>query len=178
MMRKNSGTLITRWMCAAMLVTLATGLSGCAGYRLGNSLPPGIHSVCINPFANKTKEAGIESTATQKAVQEFQRDGTLKVATAAEADLILDVTLVEYVLEPIRYTGTDATKANEYRLTLRADLVLKNQKTGKTMLDKVRVSGESTFTAESDVAQAKQNALPNTSADLAHNIVEQVVEYW
>ena len=66
---------------------------------------------------------------------------------------------------------------HEYRLWIRADIVLKKTWDGKILLEK-SVRGKATFVPGSDLTTARQKALPDAARDLAHEIVESVVEYW
>lgn len=153
-------------------------VAGCVGYRLGTSLPPGIRTVHVSVFENKTAEPAIEFDTTQATVREFQREGTLRVAAADEADLLVAVTLLDYSLQPLGYRKDRATTANEYRITLTASLTLTERKTGRLMYAGQTVIGDTTFTVESDLAEAKRAALPLAARHLAHQLVKRVVEYW
>lgn len=162
-----------------VLLPLAAGLllgSGCTGYRLGSTLPPGIASVHVPTFVNRTREPQIEGETTRATIQEFQRDGTLKIADSRRADAFLDVALTDYRLQPLRYEKDRAKTTREYRMLLTAELVFKRA-TGEVVVRK-RVVGEATFEPGSNLPTAKQEALPRAASDLAHRIVESVVEAW
>lgn len=160
------------------LVALAL-LPGCAGYRLGSMLPDDIKSVYIPTFVNKTKEPLVEVETTQKALEEFQRDGSLEVAASAEsADAVLEATVVYYGLDPLSYRRDKRTATREYRLNLVASIVMKRTSDGSVVVENPRVFGESTFELVGDLTSAKIQALPKAAEDLAHKIVEQVVEVW
>ncbi len=45
-------------------------------------------------------------------------------------------------------------------------------------LVKQLVKGDATFEMFGDLSSAKREALPDAAKDLAHKIVESVVEYW
>ena len=170
-----------RWAAAGanlfFAVLILALFGGCVGYRLGTMLPPGIETVHVPTFVNESGEPELEGRTTSETVREFQRDGTLRIAGADEADAVLRVTLAGYKLEPLRYRRDRAKTAREYRLTLTADLAIEKTASGKVILEK-RVRGESTFEFDGDLSSAKRTALPNAARDLAHDIVESVVEYW
>lgn len=161
------------------LLLAAVSLTGCVGYRLGSMLPPDIRSVYVPMFVNETTEPLIEDEATRAAIKEFQKDGSLQVAgTPEEADALLKVTLVGYDLSPLTYDITKKTAANEYRLTLTAALVMTRAKGGDVLAESPNVQGESTFVVSGDFTSSKQRGLPVACQDLAHDLIETVVETW
>ena len=160
---------------AAMAAVLVT--SGCAGYRLGATLPPGIKSVHVPAFINHSGESQLDTEATRAATQEFQRDGNLRLASADKADAVLRVSLTRFTLEPLRYDRNDTKRAREYRIRITADLALEKGGPGQTVL-KQTVQGEATFDFTGDLSSAKMRAMPAACRDLAHHIVSAVVEYW
>lgn len=175
----RSGLLKAGRVCSgamAAVVALAM-LTGCAGYRLGSSLPPGIEDVHVPTFVNKTQEPLIENDATRAVVQELQRDGTLEVASESEADAVLRVTLTGYKIDGVRYERDRPKVAKEHRLVISADLRLEARATGKLLAER-SVEGEAVFADSGDMVSARRQALPIATADLAHDIVESIVEYW
>lgn len=68
----------TRILTSFGLVTTALGLmcalSGCAGYKLGSNLPPGILSVAVPVFVNQTGQPSLETITTGAVIEEFQKD--------------------------------------------------------------------------------------------------------
>ncbi len=168
-----------REMYDAVITAVLCGLvvSGCAGYRLGSSLPSDMRSIFVPTFANETEEPLIEIEATSATIAEFQRDGTLRIENEETADLVLDCKLVSVTLDPLRYSETDKSRPNEYRLTLNASFILKRGGTGE-VVSRQSVCGESTFVFSGNLAGSKKSAIPEASRDLAKRIVESVVETW
>jgi hypothetical protein len=166
-----------RFILPAVALAASLHITGCAGYRLGSSLPADIASVHVPAFSNDTAEPLIESDATRATIQEFQRDGTLRVLDKDEADILLEVTLVDFELEPLRYDRDETKSAVEYRMRIKADILLTRRVSGEVMT-KRRVAGETFFDFSGDMGTSKRTALPLATADLAHDIVESVVEYW
>lgn len=162
-------------ICVCIAVILC--ISGCMGYRLGSTLPPGIKSVHVPTFINMCGEPQVETETTMAVIREFQKDGTLRIKGAGQADAILKVTLVGYKLEPLLYEPDQAKTTKEYRLKITADIIFSRTQT-KEILVKKRVEGESTFMIAGDISSSKRSALPGAARDLAHDIVESVVEYW
>jgi hypothetical protein len=151
--------------------------AGCVGYRLGTTLPPGVKSIYVPSFVNQTEEPQVDTVATQAAIREFQRDGTVERADADTADAVLQVTVVRYTLEPLRFDRDRAKTAREYRLRLTAKLEFKRIDTGEVLAER-KVQGEADFELLGNLASAKIEALPDAAEDLAHDIVETIVEHW
>jgi len=149
---------------------------GCV-YQFGTSLPAGMDTIYVETFVNNTDEPLLESETTQAAIREFQHDGTLSIATADNADMILRVVLEKLTIEPIRYEKDSPKAGEEFRMKLTAMLELTNARTNKLMM-KRKVIGQVTFFLTGDMFSAKREAVILVAKDLAHNIVEQVVEFW
>ena len=162
-------------LCIAFATLL---LNGCAGYKLGSMLPEDIKSVYVPTFLNKTREPLLENETTQKAIQEIQRDGSLTIATKENADAILEVTLADYLLTPVRYDTQHTTQAKEYRLWLTADIVLKRAKDDKIIVQRPHILGQYVFQVVGDLTSSKLIALPLAAQDLARNIISTCVEDW
>ena len=162
----------------AGIALLAAGLPGCVGYRVGSMLPPDIATVNVPTFVNRTSEPQIEVESTRATIAEFQKDGSLRVVDPESADAILEVTITDFDASPLSYDEENRTSANEYRLTLTASIVLKRRATDEVLTEASGVQGESTFRISGDFTSSKQTGMPDAAKDLAHDIVEKVVEAW
>lgn len=162
----------------AVLACAMLALAGCAGYRVGSTLPPDIKTIHIPTFTNKAKQPLIEVEATRRAVSEFQRDGTLRITGAAEADVILEVTITDLTLTPLRYKRNDRSTPNEYRMKLTASYRLKRAETDAIIGESPKIVGETTFPYSGGMQAAIQTALPDAADDLGRRLVESVVELW
>jgi hypothetical protein len=160
------------------LACVAASLSGCAGYRVGSMLPPDIKTVYVPTFVNKTKEPLIEVDTTAAVIEEIQKDGSLLLADADTADAILDVTLVDFQLQPISFQRDNQTAARQYRLVMVASYVLRRTANDTIVSESPAVSGDAVFDLIGDMSSSKLRGIPNTATDLAHKIVEQLVESW
>lgn len=175
---KNRGIGVwTRMAAASALALLVMSLGGCV-YQLGSTLPPDVKTICLPTFINKCGEPQVENDTTQAAIQEFQKDGTLRVVQSpGDADLVMDVTLSQYKLEPLRYEKDEPKTTKEYRLRIVADIVVRKTKVQEPLV-KRSVAGEATFIVVGDLTTSKHSALPAAARDLAHRIVESVTEAW
>ncbi|MCK5849429.1 MAG: hypothetical protein KAH23_00835 [Kiritimatiellae bacterium] len=154
-------------------------LNGCSffGYTLGSALPPGVRSVHVPAVVNKCGKHGVETEATKAIISEFQKDGALRITSRANADAVVEIVLSSYKLEPLRFDEDRSKRTSEYRLKIKADITFRRVNTGQ-QLRKNSVEGESTFRPAGNLPQAERDAVPACVADLAHDIVESIVEYW
>lgn len=159
-------------------IPLLVSCAGCAGYRLGSTLPEGVASVFVPVVVNETTEPGLETAATSATVEEIQLDGSLKIAAKEQADSVLEIRLKRYTLTPLRYRKDQTATAQEYRLTLIASAVLRRASNNEVLYKSDSVSGFATFDALADLPSARRNALPAAAKDLAHRIVRSVTGYW
>ncbi|MFH0907889.1 MAG: LptE family protein [bacterium] len=162
------------------IAVLAFGLSGCAGYHVGSMLPPDIKTVYVPTFVNKTREPLLEVETTAAVLEEIQNDGSLQLANKEDADAILDVTLTHFSLDPVSYRRESSTKtaAREYRLTITVSYMLRRRADDSIVSEAPSVSGDAVFELIGDLSSSKLRGIPLTSTDLAHKIVERLVETW
>lgn len=169
-----------RWTARGIGVLLMVALPGCVGYRLGSMLPPDVQTVYVPTFVNRTSELLVEVETTQAVLEELQLDGSLRVVpNEDEADSVLDVTVYGFDLTPIEFDrGRQRTRAEAYRLTLTAAMTLKRPGTGEIIAQYPVVRGDADFELLGDLTSSKRRALPDAAEDLAHDIVESMVEVW
>ena len=152
-------------------------LFGCAGYRVGSTLPKAVQTVSLS-IINKTEEPSIE-VAVQKALRaEFQMDGRLEVRSPEVADTVLTVTLNKFDLEAIAFNRTKGSLADEYRMTLTASAVLRDAENNEVILENPEIRGEVEFPYVADLTSAKRGALPKAANDLARKVVSTTVTGW
>lgn len=176
-----------RWLmgCAVLSGLIFVG----CGYRMGSILPVNIKTIAVPMFKNTTQEPGVEVGVTNQIINQFQIDGTLNVVDEDEADVRLDGEIVQYLREPLRFTGGDFKDVSEYRLRLVTHLTLVDLRTGQPMWTNRRVEGETTYflsgsfreterTAVGALTSQERTQLPTLEEDLAHDVVESVVEGW
>jgi hypothetical protein len=156
---------------------LAALSAGCMGYRIGNSPPAGIRTVHVPTFKNQTDQPLLEADTTRATIQALQQDGSLKVADSDLADSRLDVALTTMTMNPVVYDRNNARSPEQYRLQIQAKLSLIDARTGKAILERA-VKGETLFKPGEDLGAAKRIAVPEASKDLAHQVVQAVLEYW
>lgn len=92
-----------------LLFMLILLIAGCGYYSFsGSSLPPHLETVAIPVFEDNTAEFGIRESITEKLIEEFTRDNTLKIADERNADSIIEGTITNIRDQAGAY-GTDET---------------------------------------------------------------------
>jgi outer membrane lipopolysaccharide assembly protein LptE/RlpB len=123
----------------ALLILCATLFVGCGYQMVGKEthVPPGLSSVAIPTFLNKTLEPGIEVPFTQGFLREFINDRRVNVVDRQKADSVL-----EGVIKSLRTHSVSYDKSGivlEYQTTVVIDLKLKKA-TGEVLWQQENLS--------------------------------------
>jgi hypothetical protein len=166
----------------ALLALLALGpLSGCAGYRVGNTSGrdlQGVRSVYVPVARNTSLQPDLQMTVTNAIIRRFNSDGTLEVNPNANADSELDVTITNVQHTAIRSSTSDILVTAQYQLTIQATATYVNRRLGRKIFENVGVTGSTTFFTQSDIQEGERQALPLAADDLANNTVKLITEGW
>lgn len=159
---------------AALVLTLV--LSGCAGYRLGptNGLRAGEKSVQINPFLNKTVEPRLTDDLAFELRKQLQRDGTFRLATHGEADIVVSGVITRFDRLAISFSPADVLTAEDFRLRMTAQVITLDRSTGmsKTNL----CEGYTLMRVGNDLTSSERQALPLVAAELARNVTAMLAD--
>jgi outer membrane lipopolysaccharide assembly protein LptE/RlpB len=117
-------------------------------------VPPGLNSIAIPTFVNKTFEPGIEVPLTQAFLREVIRDRRLKVVDRNEADSVLEGVIKYFRIYSVSYDRSGL--ATEYQTTLVIDLTLK-KRTGEIHWQENNLSETRWYRASSDTLIAESN---------------------
>ena len=166
--------------CVRLAAALATlgALLGCAGYHLGPVSNAGYKSVAVPIFKNKTLKPQLEAQVTNAIIKRLQTDGTLRVESAENADVILVGEIVRYSREPLRSTREETDKPREYLISIEAQIEAHERVTGKTVLKLTVVKGRGETFIGTDQQSAEYQLLPLIADDLSKRVVTLLVERW
>jgi hypothetical protein len=156
---------------------LAVVLAGCAGYKLGptNGITAGSRSVAVTGFINRTHEPRISDYLDSSLRRLLQQDGTYRVETAGEADIVMTGEIIRFDRTGLSYQTNDVLTPQEYTLTLVARVVAKSAHSGKVELDR-NVQGRTYIRLGADQSSAERQAIPMLTDDLARNAVSLLVD--
>jgi len=156
----------------------ALGGSGCAGYRLGSTsadIPPG-RSIEVNFFKNETLEPPRLAEQVNQALRvALQRDGTYRLNTQGDADVVLNGVIIRYDRLGITYLPRDTLTPSDYELVVHAKVIATERSTGRVILEK-EVSGKVAIFSTRDLMSAERQALPLLAADFAQNTTTLLTE--
>lgn len=97
-----------------LILSLAAGCQRIAPIR---TLPSWVRGVYIPVFKNETYEPQLEETATRLTQEAFLADGRVDVVPKEQADLVLQVTLMDWTAETVRTRGDYIGRTDEILLT-------------------------------------------------------------
>jgi hypothetical protein len=160
-----------------IIVGAALLLTGCAGYKLGpsNGLEAGSRSIQINPPVNETLEPRLAEELNQQLRKEFQRDGTYKLQTRGDGDVIVTTTITKYRRIGVTFQPHDTLTVRDYSIHLFAFVTAYDRVSGKNIVNREFI-GRTTVRIGSDEASAERQALPLLTGDLARNITSAIAD--
>lgn len=152
-------------------------MTGCAGYRLGptNGIPAGSRSVQVNLFQNETWEPRLSEPLATSLRRAIQQDGTYKLATRGDADIILEGTITEFNRSGLSFDPRDILTVRDYELVVTAQFSATERATGK-VLAASSASGRTTIRSGADLPSAERQAAPLLAEDLARKITSALVD--
>ena len=163
-----------RWLKFLLSISVALGLAGCAGYRLGplDGQPAGARSIEIQPFNNQTLEPRLGDAITQSIRERVQTDGTYHLAThPGQGDIVVTGVVRQYTRQGLGYLNTDVATPENYRVDLVVHVTARNRLSDKVVLDK-DVKAHTFVHIGNDLASAERQAMPLLAEDLAQNVTE------
>lgn len=152
-------------------------LSGCAGYRLGpsNGQTAGSRSIQVRPFANQTLEPRLGDALTAALRKNLQRDGTYRLATHDDGDVIVTGNITHYDRTDLTYNPNDILTVLDYRVTATAHVTARERSTGRTILDR-DVTGYTLVRPGPDLTSAERQAMPLLADDVAEKVAGLLVD--
>lgn len=155
-------------------------IAGC-GYHFigtGSALPEHIKKVGIPLAVNRTSEPWLEDVLTKAMVDEFKKDGRLKVVPNEEADAILYSEVVSFQTVPLSFEKGLVTV---YRVVMKMDLRLEDVKDKKVIWEEKDMEStlKSDYKPTSDVAvtrDLKDEAIRKTCKDISQDVISRVHE--
>jgi hypothetical protein len=150
--------------------------AGCAGYQLGptNGLVAGDKRIQITPFLNHTLEPRLGDAVTTALRQRIQHDGTYRLATQGDADIVVTGVVTKYTRHELNFEPHDVLTVQDFRVNVVAQITARDVATGhttnwtNTAYTLVRVG--------SDLTSAERQAMPVLADELAKSVTDSLVD--
>jgi len=151
-------------------------LTGCAGYSLGptNGLVAGSRKIQITPFLNHTLEPRLGDAVTTSLRKGIQRDGTFRLATRGDADIVITGVVTKYSRHELNFESHDVLTVKDFRVDVSAEISARDVASGKstnwtaTAYTLVRVG--------SDLTSSERQAQPLLADELAKHVTDSIVD--
>ena len=117
-------------------------------------VPPGLSSIAIPTFKNRTYEPGIEVPFTQAFLREFILDRRVKVVDRAQADSLLEGVINDFKFYSVSYDRSGLVL--EYQTVVVLDITLRDQE-GKVLWEQKNFSETEWFRASSSALTNEAN---------------------
>lgn len=164
-----------RWAHACLVALL--GLSGCTYSFSGSSVPAHIKSIAVPTFENETLQPGLEGELTEATIDAFVNDNRLNVGGAGNADAVVEGRIVRYDHGVFGVGNTD--QAQEYRVTLRVAVTVKDRVKGKDLWSEESMVAQSAYRVggtgqgPANEEEARLEAVDKIAADILANTLEE-----
>jgi hypothetical protein len=145
-------------------------LTGC-GYRLAGSeetIVPGLKTVFVDIFTNKTGEAYAENIFRGAFISRFVQEGRFKLARSrGEADVICRGTVRSLQASPLSYKATNLSA--EDRITVILEIALEERESGRVIWTDgaFTATGDYPVTTIGVTETSRKNALTKLASDTA-----------
>src|SRR5216117_206444 len=158
------------------LVCVVLSLAGCA-YRLGpvGGQSAGTRSVQIRPFVNNALEPRLTEAIVNSLRKSIQRDGTFRLNTSDDADIVLSGTIVSLERQELSFQPGDIITPRDYRIAIVAQIKALERATGKVLVDQL-VRGSTTVRIGADLTSAERQAVPLIADDLGRRVASILSE--
>ncbi|KPJ50659.1 hypothetical protein AMJ40_02165 [candidate division TA06 bacterium DG_26] len=144
--------------------------TGCT-YSFNPALYSDIKSVAIPVFENETVKYGLSETITEKLIQAFMQDGTLKIKDEREADSILMGRVVSYERVPFIYDEYETISS--FRTLIKVTVQFRDR-----VRDRILWTQEfqdwGSYPADGDESEGVEEALEK----LKDQILREIIEGW
>jgi outer membrane lipopolysaccharide assembly protein LptE/RlpB len=157
-------------------------LFAACGYALvghSNFLDPGIRTIQVPAFVNRTTRVGLEQRVTQSVAEEFVSRGRLKLVGApSEADVILKGSIDSFGIFPVAFNAQG--RATQYQISITANIeLLDHRKEDKVLWknDQYRFTENYQVNLDStDAFDQETRAIQDIAVRFAETLVTNLLE--
>ncbi|MBI5766199.1 MAG: hypothetical protein HZA93_00270 [Verrucomicrobia bacterium] len=163
----------------ALGVLLCLGWTACTHYQLGTGARPTFQSIYVEPVANKTLVPQAREAVTTHLRQTLLRDARLTLAHSPEnADATLRVTITDFHRDTASPREGDTGLARKFNLTLGAACTLRDNRSGRTIVEARPISVQREAFTDSGQLQSEYQTIPLLAESLAGKIAHAILDVW
>ena len=138
-------------------------------------LPAHIKNIYIRPIVNNTSQYGLEEKLTLAVVDEFVRDGRLKVVNSeAEADGVVVGEISKYILQPLTYDANMVTE--QYKLWVLLNVHFVDKVKNVTMWTEPNMEGIQIYYDVSRGGPTEEEVRQTLWASLSRDILKRTMD--
>ena len=118
------------------LLALVLVMSGCTYSFRGASLPPGVHSISVQVFDDKSGfgDPSLRTNLTNLLTQQLVSDNTYQVTNMSSADAAVIGTITDVTTKPVAISGNE--QVGKWQITIYVTIRFENLKTQKDIWTK------------------------------------------
>lgn len=162
-----------------LLFLVSITLSGCFSYSFtGTSIPDDVNTVYIPFFANQSSSGvgNLSDRLNQALIDRFINETRLQLANSrAEADAVLEGSIVRYTNEAFSITGEQQTNLNEITINVRATFQYTNKEQAEWSKS---FNGSATYDTNENPIEGEENAADEALSRIADNMFNDAVSGW
>ncbi len=160
---------------APIFLLLLAVLSGC-GYGLNaGRLRPGLETVSVPYFENRSNEPELEVELTEAIIDGLIADRTLKVVDEGQSDAVVLGTIRSYRQDEDFY-GEDR-RAERYKITITVQVSMVDAQTNEDIAKSTTIRGDGTYLIEEGL-DGELAAREEAAEEIVAGILNLVVEEW
>lgn len=133
----------------------------------------GAKTIAVPLFENQTTQFGVREALTDSVSARFLRDNTLKITSAAGAELLLSGAVVRY--ERSAYTFDASQQVKQYVVNIWADVSVSSQKDKKIVWEEKELLGFGIYDA---ATETEEDGKFRAVSKLAEDIVNRTARGW
>ena len=153
------------------------GITACSYSFTGASVPAHLKTIAIPICIDRTGtgEANLSDDFTDELINKFLNDNTLQVAERANADAILECTILSLNDAPQVVTGGEDIQTR--RVTLNAKVLYRDLVQKKNIFEK-NFSNYGDYNDSDDITAAREDAITDAIDKITEDILLGVVSNW
>ena len=135
--------LIQKRMLTLSGLSVLLALSGGCGYSMTSSLDEKYQTIHVAAFKNQSREYDLQAPLTNAIIRKFLHDGRLRVVGPSEADLVVDGSIMDYILRGLSFDRND--DVTQFEMLVVARVQVTDTRTGDVLWEEQNMIGETSF---------------------------------